>query len=344
MSYKIKRLIVFSLAIIILAISANEGNKDPGVKGIVKGLSKGISRELHGNTQNKNPYSQIPLSIDPKAIDPDISYTPNPENIFPKLTKKVIIPPLRPLISAEAYLVKNLDTGEIYASHNPRSVFPIASLSKLITSLVAIHIMQANQKITITQDMIDVIGDAGHLATAETFKVSELLYPLLLESSNDTAEALAVSYGYEKFIEQMNGFTKEIGMISSSFKDASGLSSGNLSNTEDLFVLTKYLYLNEKPLLEITRKATMTLASTTEHKEHIWKNINPFSLDPNFLGGKTGRTNIAKESMISIFKYTYDNVSYPIAVIVLRSNFQVREIDSSVLFEQFLQKVINRKL
>src|SRR3989344_2766860 len=329
MSYKIKRLIVFSLAIIILAISANEGNKDPVVKGIVKGLSKGISRELHGNTQNKNPYSQIPLSIDPKATDPDISYTPNPENIFPKLTKKVIIPPLRPLISAEAYLVKNLDTGEIYASHNPRS---------------AIHIMQANQKITITQDMIDVIGDAGHLATAETFKVSELLYPLLLESSNDTAEALAVSYGYEKFIEQMNGFTKEIGMISSSFKDASGLSSGNLSNTEDLFVLTKYLYLNEKPLLEITRKATMTLASTTEHKEHIWKNINPFSLDPNFLGGKTGRTNIAKESMISIFKYTYDNVSYPIAVIVLRSNFQVREIDSSVLFEQFLQKVINRKL
>ena len=83
--------------------------------------------------------------------------------------------------------------------------------------------------------------------------------------------------------------------------------------------------------------------SVKECEANEWE-IQYFSLDPNFLGGKTGRTNIAKESMISIFKYTYDNVSYPIAVIVLRSNFQVREIDSSVLFEQFLQKVINRKL
>jgi len=109
--------------------------------------------------------------------------------------------------------------------------------------------MQPNQKLTITQSMIDAYGDAGHLVLGETFTTSELLYPMLLESSNDAAEVFAQSYGYDAFIAKMNAFVAGLGMTSTSFKDPSGLNSGNASNAHDLFTLAQYIYRSEKPFL-----------------------------------------------------------------------------------------------
>jgi serine-type D-Ala-D-Ala carboxypeptidase (penicillin-binding protein 5/6) len=224
--------------------------------------------------------------------------------------------------------------------HNTKTVFPIASLSKLVTALVALHNMSPDQKITITKKIIDDgYGEAGHLASGETFTISEILYPLLLESSNDAAEALAQSYGYADFIAKMNAFTGELNMASTSFKDPSGLSSGNVSNAEDLLILARYIYTREEPLLELTRQINISVATTTEHNGHTWNTINPFPLDPHFMGGKTGKTNEAKESMVSLFRYVHKNISYPVVIIVLRSDFKVREKDSEYLFEKFIQKI-----
>ncbi len=252
-----------------------------------------------------------------------------------------VIPP-KPLISAESYLVVNLLTEETYAKHNTTSVFPIASLTKLITAIIARQNISPDERITITDTMLAAYGDAGHLKRGEVFTLSELLYPLLLESSNDAAEALAETYGYSTFIEKMNAFAQNLNMTHTSFKDASGLNPQNYSNAEDLFLFTKYLYHNEKELLKISREIKVELASSTEHEAHVFTTINPFPHDPHFLGGKTGRTDEARESMISIFQYEHNSIVYPVAVIVLRSDFSTREIDSSILFEKAIHQ-INKK-
>lgn len=324
MSHKIKKLLVIAIAIIILAIAANEGTKytPPAPESPV------------------TLYPYVPVSMSSDIVDPNIS------NSLSSISKKTPVP-IKPvattapkLISAEAYLVKNLDTGQVYSSYNNKRVFPIASLSKLVTAVIAIENIPAETKITITQEMLDSgYGEAGNLKIGEIFTVSELLYPLLLESSNDAAEALAKHYGYAEFIRKMNVFVAELGMSVTTFRDASGLSSGNASNADNLFILAQYLYTKDKPLLELTKNKTMTLASTTEHSMHIFNTINPFPFDPNFMGGKTGRTNEAKESMISLFRYEHAGTLYPVAVIVLRSDFKIREVDSNALFEQFLKKV-----
>jgi hypothetical protein len=83
----------------------------------------------------------------------------------------------------------------------------------------------------------------------------------------------------------------------------------------------------------------MELASTTEHGGHIFHTINPFPGDPHFIGGKTGRTIEARESMISLFSYPQGGKIYPIAIIVLRSDWSTREIDSGILFEQAVVKI-----
>ncbi|MEK7499175.1 MAG: serine hydrolase, partial [Patescibacteria group bacterium] len=322
MSYKIKRLLVIAIAIVILAMAANAGTRyNPPVP--------------------KDPvilYPYVPADINPAIIDPNIGNSSS-------LPAKKTLTPIKPvvttvpkLISAEAYLVKNLDTDQVYSSYNNKRVFPIASLSKLVTAVIAMENILADAKITITQEMLDSgYGEAGNLKVGEVFTVSELLYPLLLESSNDAAEALAKHYGYAEFINKMNVFVAGLGMSATTFRDASGLSSGNVSNADNLFILAQYLYIKDKPLLELTKTKTMTLASTTEHSMHIFNTINPFPFDPNFMGGKTGRTNEAKESMISLFRYEHAGASYPVAVIVLLSDFKIMEVDSNALFEQFLK-------
>ena len=247
-------------------------------------------------------------------------------------------------ITAEAYLVGNLETGEKYVSFNPDAVFPIASLSKLFTAIIADQNISSTTKITITQQMVDTFGDAGHLVKDEKFTVQELLYPLLLESSNDTAEAYAQFFGYDKFIKKMNDFVKKIGMSSTTFRDASGLSSANISNADDLFIFAKYLYKNQPALLEITRKTDFDLATSSEHGFHHFVSINPFVGYEPFIGGKTGRTVEAKESMVSLFKTKQGTTTYPVAVIILRSEFGEREIDTENVLDKFSQYLIHRPI
>ena len=247
-----------------------------------------------------------------------------------------------PYISAESYIVANLETGETYISHNNSQVFPIASVSKLYTALVVQHLMDSDEEITITQSMLDAYGDAGHLALDEKFTSEELLYPLLMESSNDAAEAYAQSFGYQDFMEEMNGFAKEIGLENTSFKDASGLSPRNTSNADDLFTLSRYLYGHEKDILKISKTVEYELATTSDRGGHNFMNINPYAPYSSFIGGKTGRTDEAKESMISLFKQEVSGTTYPIAIILLRSEFGQREIDTEKLLGKFVEVIQKR--
>ncbi len=246
---------------------------------------------------------------------------------------------VKPEISAEEYLVGDIETGEIYLQKNIDKVFPIASISKLITAVVAVNILDKDKEISITSKMLEPYGDSGKLSPGEIYAVDDLLYPLLMESSNDTAEAIAISYGYDEFIKQMNSLAYEIGMEKTSFEDPSGLSYINSSNVKDLFVLAKYIYNYEKSLLNITKKTNISIASTTGHIAHDYNNINPLSSSTDFIGGKTGRTNEAKESMLSIFNPKIGDKVYTIAIIVLRSEFNERENDTMALLQQFIDSI-----
>lgn len=277
----------------------------------------------------------------PRNTLPDDSILLPPET-NPESPKVIAPPPRDPnAISAETYLVGNLKTGETYISFNPDKVFPIASLSKLFTALVSLHDIDPSTEITITQSMLDAYGDAGRLVKDEKLTVHELLYPLLLESSNDAAEAIAQSFGYAEFISAMNLFASENGMKKTSFKDASGLSPGNVSNAENLFKFAQYLFDHEKDLLEITKEKEKILATTTDHGYHRFVSINPFVFYEPFIGGKTGRTDEAKESMITLLNYEIASKTYPIAIIVLRSDYGERSPDTEKILDRFAKKIEN---
>lgn len=323
----IKYLFVFCLLIVLGAASFQSANQR-------------ISQRLEKTQVTGSIPFDTTVPTDDIAHNILIDDHEKPIVVEPEVVKKVN----KPYISAESYLVVNLETGEKYIDFNSNKVFPIASVSKLYTALVVHHLFDLEKEITITQSMLDSYGDAGHLVLDEKLLPDELLYALLMESSNDAALAFAQSFDLpatstDKFMVQMNAFAKEIGMHNTHFADSSGLSSLNASNASDLAVLSRYLYKSEKEILDISKTKITDIATTTDHGSHHFVNINPFVNSPSFAGGKTGRTDAAKEAMVSMFNEEIDGVKYPIVIIVLRSDLGQREINTEKLLGLFRDKI-----
>ena len=297
--------------------------------------------------------------IIPSIIDPSL-FSASTSTVATHTTPT---PPPRPYISAQAYLVGNLLNGKIYLSHKIHDVKAIASISKLVTAVVVRENMSTSSRVVITQPMLDIYDQKDGIVLGEIFTVDELMYPLLLASNNDVAEGLAMAYTYEQrnglqhadtmstsstsspaideslFITKMNELAEKIGMKQSHFVDASGLSSGNVSTAEDLFTLIQYIYRNHPDIMELTRTQQITISASDLHATHTFISTSDFTGDPHFIGGKTGRTDEAGETMLSAFNYVVKGEEYKLVIIVLHSPIGVRQIDSERLYLMALDKL-----
>jgi D-alanyl-D-alanine endopeptidase (penicillin-binding protein 7) len=242
------------------------------------------------------------------------------ENNLPSL---VLAPRPIPPVSGAAYLIADIDTGDVLAEQNATEVRPIASITKLMTSLVANEIISLDKKVSVSE---------GHLFnppnlennTRRTFLVDDLFYPLLMQSSNGIAEALASYYGKHGFVRWMNTTAAALDMSSTNFADASGASADNTSNTEDLFRLATYLSNKKSFVLKITDTKSKTITASDGSSYQI-KNVNaPADTEP-FDGGKVGHTAAALDTMLSTLSLTVGENSRRIAVIVLGSENQAED-------------------
>lgn len=220
-------------------------------------------------------------------------------------------------ISAKAYLVKSLDDGSIVVKKDSDRLFPIASITKLVTAIVAKKLYKDTDKIVITKNIYSTFGNTARFRIGETITVGDILYPLLMVSSNDAAEALAQTYGRKAFLKEMNEFTQSIGAYRTSFSDPSGISPDNRSTAEDLFIILSWIMKNDPKIIEITKQKTKNT------RTHSWINSTRFLNWSNYSGGKNGYTEEAKNTGIAIF--TMGKIKKPYVVVVLNS--KSRDID-----------------
>jgi D-alanyl-D-alanine carboxypeptidase len=122
-----------------------------------------------------------------------------------------------PYLTAKAYLVGDIESGDIILSRNENKVMPIASISKLMTAIVGDEVMGLSTELKVTSEALETYGKQGRLRNGEVYTVSEMLYPLLLESSNDAAEAIAMSFGRDDFLDSMHKKAREIEMYNTHF-------------------------------------------------------------------------------------------------------------------------------
>ncbi len=188
-------------------------------------------------------------------------------------------------------LVMDQDTLEILVDKNAQVVLPIASLTKLMTSIVVIEAGQAlDEVLTVTQADVDTEKRSGsRLAVGTQLSRGEMLHLALMSSENRAAHALGRHYpgGLDAFVEAMNARAQLLGMSGSRFVEPTGLSSRNQSSANDLALLVNAAY--QHPLireLSISQEHAVAIGRRTLQ----YRNTNRLVRNPDWEIGlqKTG--------------------------------------------------------
>ena len=140
-------------------------------------------------------------------------------------------------------LVIDQDSREVLFRKNDSAVLPIASITKLMTTMLVLEAKQPmDEVLTITQDDVDTLRHSrSRLRPGTQLTRQEALHLALMSSENRAAHALARNYpgGLAKMVEAMNAKAKQLGMKNTTYVDPTGLSNQNQSTARDLALLVR---------------------------------------------------------------------------------------------------------
>ena len=188
---------------------------------------------------------------------------------------------------------------------------PIASLTKLMTAIVALDFYRSNQIIKISKGAVSKEGKSGNLRVGETLKVKELIRIMMIESSNDAAFSLTEPMGEKVFVDLMNIKAKNIGLQDTHFYNSTGLDPENYNTTEkinfstpsDLIKILQNIIEEYPDLLEIISLQEYQLYLENGIFHHNLQNTNELLGEtPKIIGGKTGYTKKAGGCLATISK------------------------------------------
>jgi len=210
--------------------------------------------------------------------------------------------------AAVSVLINNEGREKILFKKNADVKLPFASLAKLMTAYVVLENYDLSREVTVSKEAINQEGNFGKLEAGNVFTAEYLLYPLLMESSNDAAFALADDYGdmtERKFVGLMMEEAQKLGMNDTFFDNPTGLDPEesktelNYSTVNDLLKLAKKLL--EKPLvwkILSTPKYSLYGPQLINTNEFLFDGTGVW--DGRIVGGKTGYTELAGGCMFLV--------------------------------------------
>lgn len=224
-----------------------------------------------------------------------------------------------PEITADGVYLLDLDSFTPLLQKNEHKKFLPASLTKIITSLVALDVYKVNDVIEVKKTIND--GQLMGLVIGEKITVENLLYGLLIHSGNDAAFVLAQNYGYDKFVDLMNKKALSLGMKNTHFVNPNGLDDVNQYTTAYDLALASRVFLRNPYLKKIVSIKEIVISDVDYQYFHKLVNVNRLLGEVIGLGGlKTGYTQEAGENLISFYKK--NNHQYLIIVLKSLDRFQ----------------------
>lgn len=203
-----------------------------------------------------------------------------------------------PGVSASNAVVLNMDTNEVIYEKKANESREIASITKIMTAIVAIEQNDLDEKVLISSNAAKKEGSSIYTKAGDIYSLEDLVYGLMLRSGNDAATAIAEHVaGSEKgFAFLMNEKASWIGMQNSSFQNPHGLDEEeHFSTAYDMALLTSYAMKNDE-----FKKIFGTKKYLSKNIDYYWFNKNKLLMSNDYCtGGKTGFTKSAGRALVT---------------------------------------------
>lgn len=197
-------------------------------------------------------------------------------------------------INAASYVVMDRSTGKILTVKNENRVWPIASLTKLVTADVVLDAGVSMSEITDIRTDDDVGGAKLWVYDGDEFSVQDLFYATLMASANNAANALSrtTNLSSTAFVEEMNARASALNLTKTTFVDPTGIELGNVSTAREMARLASNILDRDevarftstymKYITDLTQGTTKKMTNTN------WMIYKPEYDDVYVTGGKTG--------------------------------------------------------
>ena len=215
-----------------------------------------------------------------------------------------INPADRPVIKASALYLIELQSGRVLLEKNATRRLPPASLTKIMTALVALEAAPLQQVVKIDSRAI-VHHSSYDFRVGEEFLLRDLVTAMLVTSANDACEAVAwhVGGGGDQFVTMMNERARSLGLVNTHFVNPCGFDApDHYSSAADLAKLTERA-LQVPAISMIVRTVVRDITSVDGKRQVFLRSTNELLRDPDVNGVKTGYTSKAGRCLIaSMFK------------------------------------------
>lgn len=202
-----------------------------------------------------------------------------------------------------AIILKDLNTNKLIISKDENKSLRPASLTKIMTCILAIESGKMDSVVTITKPMTEIDPTIINVKVGEKFYLKDLVHAAMIKSANDAANSIAYYLGNgskEAFVDMMNMKAQKLGMNETHFTNPCGFDIGNhYSSAKDLTRLTEYAIQN-RTFNSIAKLKTYSFKAINTNSRYSVLTSNKLQrTDSNILGIKTGFTNAAGPCLIA---------------------------------------------
>ncbi len=256
------------------------------------------------------------------------------------------------VLKAQAAYVYDARTKTVLFALNENTRLPLASLTKLMSALVAEDLSPSYGTVTISREALQVEGDSG-LWSGERWALQDLLDFSLLTSSNDGIRAIALAFGalhksdattkeiLNDFVGEMNRKAAELDLKNTYFWNETGLDEsdvkgGAYGTAKDIATLLEYIIIYH-PEISVATREVLTTVSSLDNFKHVARNTNSLAGSiPGLLASKTGFTNTAGGNLALAFD---PELGRPIIISILGSTEEGRFEDARMLINAVLEYI-----
>jgi serine-type D-Ala-D-Ala carboxypeptidase (penicillin-binding protein 5/6) len=257
------------------------------------------------------PYKvSTPPAVDssevPQAGDPPIPLAVPPKPVGGEALGSCGIiaapdtPPLPNDVSADAWLVADLDSGAVVAAKDPHGRHRPASIIKVLVAMASMNTLPLNKSVVGTPEDAAAEGTKVGVDEGGTYTVNQLLHGLLMHSGNDAAHALAMQLGgMQQTVEKINVLAAKLGGHDTRVATPSGLDGPGMSTSAyDIGLFYRYAWQNPT-FADVVATRTFDFPGHGDHPGYELENDNQLLYKyPGALGGKTGYTDDAGQTFV----------------------------------------------